>query len=137
MTFMQAVRSGFSNYVTFSGRARRAEYWKWVLFMIIVACVAVLLDYTFFPGYMSASATMGDGMASAQANGGPITAIMSLLLFLPGLAMTVRRLHDTDRSGWWILIGLIPLVGAIILLVWYVSDGTGGPNRFGPDPKAA
>ncbi len=73
---------------------------------------------------------------------GPVTWVMlglgllwSLIIFIPNLAVAIRRLHDTDRSGWMILLGLIPLVGAIILLVFYFSEGTRGPNRFGPDPK--
>jgi uncharacterized membrane protein YhaH (DUF805 family) len=65
-----------------------------------------------------------------------ITAIVSLALFLPGLAMSVRRLHDTDRSGWFVLLALIPLVGFIILLVFYVQEGTPGDNKFGANPKA-
>ncbi len=136
MGFMQAVRSGFSNYVTFSGRARRSEYWFWVLFAIIVASIALVLDMRFFPDSVTATAGVEDGMASAQATGGPITALVGLALFLPGLAMTIRRLHDTDRSGWWILLGLIPIIGIIVLIVWYCTDGTRGSNRFGPDPKA-
>ncbi len=79
---------------------------------------------------------MAEGTASAQATGGPITALVGLGLFLPGLAVTVRRLHDTDRRGWWILLGLIPIIGIIVLIVFYCTAGTPGPNRFGPDPKA-
>ena len=58
-------------------------------------------------------------------------------MLLPSIAVAVRRLHDTDRSGWWILLGFIPIIGGIVLLVFYVLEGTQGPNRFGPDPKAA
>lgn len=61
--------------------------------------------------------------------------LWSLIVFIPSLAVAIRRLHDTDRSGWWLLIGLVPLIGAIVLLVFYLTDGTRGPNRFGPDPK--
>jgi uncharacterized membrane protein YhaH (DUF805 family) len=136
MGFMGAVRSGFSNYVTFSGRARRSEYWYWVLFVVIVAFFALFLDMRFFPEWVTASAEVAEGMASAQATGGPITALVGLGLFLPGLAVTVRRLHDTDRRGWWILLGLIPIIGIIVLIVFYCTAGTPGPNRFGPDPKA-
>jgi uncharacterized membrane protein YhaH (DUF805 family) len=100
MTFTEAVRSGFSNYVTFSGRARRSEFWFWVLFMIIAGTVALLLDGMLFPGMMDMRMEMGDGMASADAQGGPISALVGLGLFLPNLAMQVRRLHDLDRSGW-------------------------------------
>ncbi|WP_455430719.1 DUF805 domain-containing protein [Phytohabitans flavus] len=63
--------------------------------------------------------------------------LLNLALFLPGLAVAVRRLHDTDRTGWWVLIALVPIVGFIVLLVFFLMDGTPGPNRFGPSPKAS
>ncbi len=63
--------------------------------------------------------------------------LVALALLIPGIAVTIRRLHDTDRSGWTLLFALIPLVGALLLLVFYITEGTSGPNRFGPDPKAA
>jgi uncharacterized membrane protein YhaH (DUF805 family) len=134
MGFTEAVRSGFSNYVTFSGRARRSEFWFWSLFAIIASVVAMLVDGMLFPGLMTAEVV--DGMASVQSQGGPVTLIVGLALLLPGLAMAVRRLHDTDRRGWWLLIALIPIIGFIVLLVFYVTEGTRGPNRFGADPKA-
>jgi uncharacterized membrane protein YhaH (DUF805 family) len=65
-----------------------------------------------------------------------LTGLLSLALLLPYLGIAVRRLHDTDRSGWWILIGLVPIVGIILLIVWYCTAGTAGPNTYGPDPKA-
>ena len=136
MTFTEAVRSGFSNYVTFSGRARRSEFWFWFLFAIIVGVVAALLDSMLFPSMMDVQTEMGDGVASVNAQGGPISALVSLGLFLPGLAVSVRRLHDVDRSGWWVLLAFIPLIGIIVLIVWWATEGTRGPNRFGTDPKA-
>ena len=63
--------------------------------------------------------------------------IAALALFLPGLAVSIRRLHDRDKSGWWVLLAFIPLIGAIILLIWFIMRGTQGPNRFGPDPLQA
>jgi uncharacterized membrane protein YhaH (DUF805 family) len=134
MGFAEAVRSGFSNYATFSGRARRSEFWFWALFAFLASVVAMLVDGMLFPDLMTAQ--VGGGMASVESRGGPVTAIVGLALLLPGLAMAVRRLHDTDRRGWWLLIGLIPIIGFIVLLVFYVTDGTRGPNRFGADPKA-
>ena len=136
MTFIDAVRSGFSNYVTFSGRARRSEFWFWFLFAIIAGVVAAVLDSMLFPAMMDVQTEMGDGVASFSAQGGPISALVSLGLFLPGLAVAVRRLHDVDRSGWWFLLAFIPLIGIIVLIVWWCTEGTRGPNRFGPDPKA-
>ncbi|GAB3809780.1 DUF805 domain-containing protein [Micromonospora zhanjiangensis] len=124
MSFAAAVRSVFSQYVGFSGRARRSEYWWFLLFAILVGIVASVLD--------SALGTKFDGSASSS---GYIGLIVNLVFLLPSLAVSVRRLHDTDRSGWWILIGLIPFIGAIVLLVFFVLAGTPGSNRFGPDPK--
>lgn len=117
MGFGQAISSGFSNYVNFSGRACRSEFWFWALFVSIGVAVTMAIDNVI-------------GMFITYP-------IFGLAMFLPGLAVTVRRLHDTDRSGWFILLGLIPLVGAIILLIWYCTKGTDGPNRFGPDPLGA
>lgn len=112
------------NYVGFEGRARRKEYWMFVLFNVIAAIVAMVLDNVL-------------GLASSQYAGyGPIYGLYLLAVLLPSLAVGVRRLHDTDRSGWWMLLGFVPILGAIVLLVFMVIEGTPGPNRFGPDPKA-
>lgn len=119
MGFSEAIGSGFRNYVTFSGRAARSEYWYWFLFVFLVDVAASVVDRAVFGS--------GEGLLSM---------ITGLALFLPGLAIGVRRLHDRDRRGWWLLIVLIPFVGAIILLVWFVGRGTAGPNRFGPDRLA-
>jgi uncharacterized membrane protein YhaH (DUF805 family) len=120
MQFQDAIRSGFRNYVTFSGRASRSEFWYWTLFGFLVAAVSSILDSALFPSMST----------------GPISAITSLLLLLPGLAVSVRRLHDIDRTGWWILITLT-IIGLIVLLIWNCTKGTDGPNRFGPDPLAS
>ncbi len=106
-------------YVEFNGRARRKEYWFFMLFNVIISIVLGVID-----GFI--------GMDI-----GILGAIYSLAVFLPSLAVTIRRLHDTDRSGWWVLIGLIPLVGGIVLLVFMCLDGNSGDNRFGADPKLA
>ena len=123
MSFADAVRSVLSQYATFSGRARRSEYWWFALFNLLVSIVAAILD-----------AVIGTDFGSGS---GVISVIVALVLLLPSLAVTVRRLHDTERSGWWILIGIIPIVGAIVLLVFMVLEGTPGPNRFGASPKQA
>lgn len=124
-------------YAQFSGRSRRKEYWMFVLLIFIVYVIAMILDSVLGFGTTTRFADVTDTGAAAGFNssGGIITLIAMLALFLPSLAVAIRRLHDTDRSGWWILLGLIPLVGAIILLVFYCTDGTRGPNRFGADPK--
>ena len=101
---------------TFSGRAQRSAYWWWALFYFIVLIVAEILDSVIF--------------GEVQV----LYLIITLALLLPTIALGVRRLHDTDRSGWWLLIAFIPLIGAIVLIVFFVQKGTTGPNRFGPDP---
>ena len=116
MRFAQAISAGFSNYVNFSGRACRSEYWYWILFIVIADIVTGIID-----------AALGIQL---------VTSIFGLVTLLPSLAIAIRRLHDLDRTGWWVLLGLIPLIGWIILLIWYVTKGTDGPNRFGPDPLA-
>ncbi|GIF47169.1 uncharacterized membrane protein YhaH (DUF805 family) [Asanoa ferruginea] len=121
MSFTESLKSVFSQYVGFSGRARRSEYWWFALFAILLNVVARILDSVLFD--------------TSTASTGIFGIIVGLALFLPGLAVAVRRLHDTDRTGWWVLIGLVPLVGAIVLLVFMVSDSKPGANRFGASPK--
>ena len=121
MSFMEAVQSCLRQYVGFTGRARRSEYWWFVLFGVLVSIVTGLLDVML--------GTMND-----DTNVGVIGTIASLALILPSLAVAIR-LHDTSRSGWWILIGLIPIVGWIILIVFYVQDSH-PDNKYGPSPKA-
>jgi uncharacterized membrane protein YhaH (DUF805 family) len=138
MNLWEAVRSGFRNYATFIGRAVRSEYWYWSLFVGIVAIPARLVD-TAVIGYRI----------------GPLHLIWDLVILLPSYAVAVRRLHDTNRSGWWLLamvaafvlflvlsvvtgmiyltfIGVIAAVG--VTLYFFTLPGTPGPNRYGPDP---
>jgi uncharacterized membrane protein YhaH (DUF805 family) len=110
-------------YAEFGGRSRRKEYWLFILLYMILSVVATVLDASVFRN-MAINGEMG-----------VVSLILSFALIVPLLAVAVRRLHDTDRSGWWILIGLIPLLGQLALLVFYCLDGTPGDNRFGPDPK--
>jgi uncharacterized membrane protein YhaH (DUF805 family) len=119
--FTEAIRNGFQNYVTFSGRARRAEYWWWYLFVFLLLCVALIVDVYAFP---SSSEILR------------VYTLASLALALPNISVTVRRLHDIGRSGWWFWLGLIPLIGALILLYWMIKRGDQGSNQFGPDPIA-
>lgn len=110
------------NYVGFSGRARRKEYWMFTLFSVIVSIVLMLID--------GAIGSMNEG------GFGLLSGLYSLAVLLPSLAVSFRRLHDIDKSAWWLLIALVPFIGAIVLLVFAVMEGTRGENRFGPDPKA-
>lgn len=123
MSFVEAVRSCFSQYVGFSGRSRRSEYWWFVLFNILAGMVASILDAAV-------------GMSGPRGNG-PVEVLVSLALFLPGLAVWCRRMHDIGKSGWWWLLAFIPIVGWIIMLIWAVRDSDPAPNRYGPSPKAA
>lgn len=129
MSFIEAVKSAYQNYFTFSGRARRPAYWWFTLFSILVSLVISFIE----GGWTGETAP---GAVAAHYNAGPIAIVWALANFFPGLAVSVRRLHDTDRSGWWMLLLLIPLVGAIILIVWMASRGSAGPNRFGTEPAA-
>lgn len=104
-------------YVAFEGRARRQEYWMFTLFNIIVSLVIALVDYL-----------IGTGSILGM--------IYSLAVLLPSLSVTARRLHDTGRSGWWILISFIPFIGAIILLVFLCQDSQ-GDNKYGANPKTS
>ena len=112
MPITDAVRSVLNNYATFTGRAPRPEYWYFVLAYILAVIVASILD-GFIIGYPV------------------LQSILSLGLLVPSLAVACRRLHDTDRSGWWQLIVIVPLIGPILLIVWLASVGTAGSNRFG------
>ncbi len=109
-------------YADFSGRARRKEYWMFVLFNMIFAIVAMILDNVL-------------GIAIDGLGYGPLYGIYALAVIIPGLAVGVRRLHDVGKSGWMILVALIPLIGSIWLLVLFVTDGEQGENEYGQNPK--
>lgn len=126
ITMMEAVKSVFNNYANFSGRARRSEYWYWRLFSFIMTVGIVMVSLPFTAG-------------RNQEAGAVILMILFVLWFLvsfiPSLAVVARRLHDTGRSGWNILISVIPFVGGIILLIWLIEDSKPGPNQWGGNPK--
>lgn len=126
MSFVEAIKSGYQGYVRFSGRSSRSAYWYWVLYQVIVQ---VILAVVFGGGQRV------DGGFVYEAN--MVANLWGLAHLLPGIAVGIRRLHDIDRSGWWTLIVLVPLVGWIVLLVFYCKRGTEGANRFGPDTQAA
>ena len=124
MSFSQAVSSVLLNkYATFSGRARRSEYWWWYLFVTIVFVVAGILDRAV--GLTYSDLTLG---------GGWIATIAGIVFLVPNLAVAVRRLHDTGRTGWWLLIGLVPVIGFFVLLYFFVLDSE-NDNQYGPYPK--
>jgi uncharacterized membrane protein YhaH (DUF805 family) len=112
-----SILDPLKKYAVFQGRARRSEYWP---FTLVVSIVLGVLE---FMG--------GDDMNGASL----LFFLLFAVVFLPLLAVQVRRLHDINRTGWWVLIGLVPVVGGLVLLVFTLLDGTPGDNRFGPDPK--
>jgi len=111
-------------YAVFTGRARRKEYWFFVLFNIIISILLGVIDGV-------------TGSFSPEAGMGILGGIYTLAILIPGLAVSVRRLHDTSRSGWWLLIALIPLIGGIILIVLMASDSKSEENQYGANPKLA
>jgi uncharacterized membrane protein YhaH (DUF805 family) len=119
MGFGEAISSGFAKYVNFSGRAVRSEYWFWALFSLIGGLVTSLIDMVAF------------GTSGFSGSLGIINSLFNLAILLPSIAVGVRRLHDLDKSGWWLLLIFIPLVGLIVLIVWFCRPGTPGPNRYG------
>ncbi len=113
----------FKKFSDFSGRARRKEYWSFFLVNVLVTIVIILIDL--------ALGTYSIG----EERLGLLGTIYSIILIVPSIAITVRRLHDTSRSGWWILIALIPVLGALVLLYFTLLDSTPGSNEYGPNPK--
>jgi len=109
-------------YAVFEGRARRKEYWYFVLFNMIASILLTVMDSLI-------------GSLSASSGLGLLSALYSLAVLVPGIAVSVRRLHDTSRSGWWLLIAFIPIVGAIVLLVFMAQDSKSGDNQYGQNPK--
>jgi uncharacterized membrane protein YhaH (DUF805 family) len=117
MTFQEAIKDGFGKYVQFSGRSSRSAYWYWVLFEILAGVVGEIVD-----------AILGTGVI--------VAILLSLALFLPGIAVAIRRLHDTGRTGWWLLLWFLPFIGPIVLLVFYLLKSD-GPNKYGAGPDEA
>jgi uncharacterized membrane protein YhaH (DUF805 family) len=116
MSFADAISTCLSKYATFTGRARRSEYWYFALGSVLVSVIASVLD--------------------AVLDVNVIALLASLALLLPSLAVTVRRLHDTSRSAWWLLIALVPIFGGLALIVFACLDSTPADNAYGPYPKA-
>jgi uncharacterized membrane protein YhaH (DUF805 family) len=115
--FLKAVK----NYAGFSGRSQRSEYWFFILFYFIITLVLVYVD--------------GSVGGLDQGYVGLFSGIFGLAMFIPSIAVSIRRLHDTDKTGWWILINFVPLIGGLIFLVFTVMDSTPGNNQYGPNPK--
>ena len=114
---MNGYLATLKKYADFSGRARRTEYWLFVLFSMVIAMLLAVVDFVL-------------------GSPGIIGMLFALAILIPSIAVGVRRLHDTDRSGWWLLIAFIPIIGTIALLVFLLLDSNPGENRFGSSPKA-
>ena len=121
--FPEAVKLGFQRYIDFSGRSSRAEYWWFALFIVLVDIIVTAVD----------TVVLGTDLSGI----GLLSAVWQLATLIPSLAIGVRRLHDIDKSGWWILLWFVLVIGWIVLLVWAIKRGDGGPNKYGPDPRQA
>jgi uncharacterized membrane protein YhaH (DUF805 family) len=123
MNMITAIKTVLGKYATFDGRAQRPEYWWWILAMVILYTILGVIDGALIAPML--------GFEPFQPEAGqPLSMVVALGLLLPNVALSVRRLHDTDRSGWWLLIGLVPVLGGLVLLVFYLLPGTPGSNRF-------
>ncbi|HEX4251406.1 MAG TPA: DUF805 domain-containing protein [Pseudonocardia sp.] len=120
---MQWYLKVLRQYADFTGRARRTEFWMFVLFSVIISIVLSFVDSLIF----------GRG---PNGGGGPLSLLYSLAVLLPSIAVSARRLHDIGRSGWWQLIGIIPIIGWILVIVWFATPGKAEPNQWGQNPKA-
>ena len=120
---MEWMLMPLKRYADFSGRSRRKEYWMFVLGVFIAAIVLSIVE-----GVLGLSGMVGGVY-------GPLTTILLLGVIIPSIAVQVRRFHDQDKSGWFVLLALIPFIGGLAVLVFMFLEGTRGPNRFGPDPK--
>jgi uncharacterized membrane protein YhaH (DUF805 family) len=118
MSFSEAIRSGFRRYADFDGRSSRSELWFWLLFTLVASLGLIIVD-----------AIIGTS--------GGLTAVFTLIILIPTLAVEIRRFHDIDRSGWWWMIGFVPLVGAIVLIIWWTTAGHEGMNKYGRNPLSA
>ena len=129
MSFADAVKSFWSNYATFKGRSRRSEYWFVQLFLLITNLAAAAIDLWLMDGDVE--------QFMANGGGGIVGLVWILVTIVPALAILVRRLHDSGKSGWWALMLLVPFAGAIVLLIFVVTDSDTGDNQYGPSPKVA
>lgn len=127
MTFNMALKAFWSNYRNFKGRARRSEYWFIQLFLVVTNLGAAVIDLALMDGDVD--------RFIANGGGGIVGLFWIIATIVPALAVLVRRLHDTNRSGWWALIGFVPVIGTIVILVFTVLDSDQGENRYGSSPK--
>ena len=128
MNITDSIKQFFSRYTDFRGRTPRSGYWWVVLFLVLASVVMWAVDMALFRGIYPQE-LLEQGL-------GPASLLLIAAVFIPNLALGFRRLHDTNRSAWWILIGLVPFAGAVVLLVFYLLPSTPGDNKYGPHPLA-
>ncbi len=124
-------------YADFSGRSRRKEYCLFFLLMLVVSLAAGVIDTLLGFGYWSHGTWPNGNSYGWGIHNGPLGILLILATIIPSIAVTARRFHDQDKSGWWMLVMLVPFLGWIVLLVFMTVEGTRGTNRYGPDPLAA
>ncbi len=129
MNFTAAIRSFWSRFADFKGRSRRSEYWYVQLFLVVTNLAVAGIDLALMDGDVD--------RFIANGGGGIVGLIWVFATIVPALAVLIRRLHDTGKTGWWALVGFIPFVGAIVLLVFTVTDSSPGENKYGTSPKAS
>ena len=129
MNFTAAIRSFWSRFADFKGRSRRSEYWYVQLFLVVTNMAVAGIDLALMDGDVD--------RFIANGGGGIVGLIWIFATIVPALAVLIRRLHDAGKTGWWALVGFIPLVGAIVLLVFTVTDSSPGENKYGISPKAS
>ena len=129
MNFTAAIRSFWSRFADFKGRSRRSEYWYVQLFLVVTNLAVAGIDLALMDGDVD--------RFIANGGGGIVGLIWIFATIVPALAVLVRRLHDTGKTGGWALVGFIPLVGSIVLLVFTVTDSSPGENKYGTSPKAS
>jgi len=124
VSFQNAVGLGFQHYFDFKGRSTRSEYWWWLLFVVLAGIALTIVD-------------MGIGTFDYESGDGLLSGLFKLATLIPGLALGARRLHDIDKSAWWLLMWLsfLLIIPVIVLLVWAARQGDNGTNRYGPDPR--
>ena len=124
VSFQNAVGLGFQHYFDFKGRSTRSEYWWWLLFVVLAGIALTIVD-------------MGIGTFNYESGDGLLSGLSKLATLIPGLALGARRLHDINKSAWWLLtwLSFLLIIPVIVLLVWAARQGDNGTNRYGPDPR--
>ena len=134
MGFIEAVKFNFVHYGDFKGRAARSQYWWWFLFVVLTNAIFSTIDSAAGWDIIQLPDMEGSTVPVEVSGIGPLASIWFIALLLPNIAVAVRRLHDTGKSGWWLLLHLVCCIGSIILFIWYLLPSNRGENRFGPDP---